>query len=140
MAYINNLFQGSGQFTEAEKNEVNVLVVDEAHRLNAKSGMFQNLGENQIKEIINASNFSIFFIDEDQKNNQCDRCSGHINVSHIKDRKIDQAKIEEIYDISLLETIDKIADRSCHDQNSKKPKRQKTFCIRDSYIKDNNDQ
>ena len=67
MAYINNLFQGSGQFTEAEKNEVNVLVVDEAHRLNAKSGMFQNLGENQIKEIINAANFSIFFIDEDQK-------------------------------------------------------------------------
>ena len=67
MTYINNLFQGSGQFTEAEKNEVNVLVVDEAHRLNAKSGMFQNLGENQIKEIINASNLSIFFIDEDQK-------------------------------------------------------------------------
>lgn len=67
MAYINNLFQGSGQFTEAEKNEVNVLVVDEAHRLNAKSGMFQNLGENQIKEIINASNLSIFFIDEDQR-------------------------------------------------------------------------
>ena len=25
---------------------------DEAHRLNAKSGMFQNKGENQIKEII----------------------------------------------------------------------------------------
>ena len=67
MTYINNLFQGSGQFTEAEKNEINVLVVDEAHRLNAKSGMFQNLGENQIKEIINASNFSVFFIDEDQK-------------------------------------------------------------------------
>ena len=67
MAYINNLFQGSGQFTDAEKNEVDVLIVDEAHRLNAKSGMFQNLGENQIKEIINASNFSVFFIDEDQK-------------------------------------------------------------------------
>ncbi len=67
MTYINNLFQGSGQFTESEKNEVNVLIVDEAHRLNAKSGMFQNLGENQIKEIINASNFSVFFIDEDQR-------------------------------------------------------------------------
>ena len=67
MTYINNLFQGSGQFINAEENEVDVLVVDEAHRLNAKSGMFQNLGENQIKEIINASNFSIFFIDEDQK-------------------------------------------------------------------------
>lgn len=67
MTYINNLFQGSGQFTDAEKNEVDVLIVDEAHRLNAKSGMFQNLGENQIKEIINASNFSVFFIDENQK-------------------------------------------------------------------------
>lgn len=67
MTYINNLFQGSGQFTEAESNEVGCLLVDEAHRLNAKSGMFQNLGENQIKEIINASIFSIFFIDEDQK-------------------------------------------------------------------------
>ena len=67
MTYINNLFQGSGQFTEAESNEIDCLIVDEAHRLNAKSGMFQNLGENQIKEIINASNFSIFFIDEDQK-------------------------------------------------------------------------
>ncbi len=67
MTYINNLFQGSGQFTESERDEVDVLIVDEAHRLNAKSGMFQNLGENQIKEIINASKFSIFFIDEDQR-------------------------------------------------------------------------
>lgn len=67
MTYINNLFQGSGQFTEADRNEVDCLIVDEAHRLNAKSGMFQNLGDNQIKEIINASNFSVFFIDEDQK-------------------------------------------------------------------------
>jgi hypothetical protein len=41
--------------------------VDEAHRLNAKSGMFSNLGENQILEIIDSSKFSIFFIDEDQK-------------------------------------------------------------------------
>lgn len=65
--YIDNLFQGSGAFTEAVSNEVNVLVVDEAHRLNEKSGMFQNLGENQVKEIINASNLSIFFIDENQK-------------------------------------------------------------------------
>ena len=65
--YIDNLFQGSGAFIEATSNEVNVLVVDEAHRLNEKSGMFQNLGENQVKEIINASNFSIFFIDENQK-------------------------------------------------------------------------
>jgi hypothetical protein len=35
--------------------------------LNEKSGMFQNLGENQVKEIIEAAKFSIFFIDEDQR-------------------------------------------------------------------------
>ncbi|MBO4245567.1 MAG: DUF2075 domain-containing protein [Bacilli bacterium] len=65
--YINHLFQGSGNFVNEESNKLDVLVVDEAHRLNAKSGLFQNKGENQIKEIINASKFSIFFIDENQK-------------------------------------------------------------------------
>ena len=65
--YINHLFQGSGNFVDEDSNKLDVLVVDEAHRLNAKSGMFQNKGENQIKEIINASKFSIFFIDENQK-------------------------------------------------------------------------
>ena len=65
--YINHLFQGSGNFVDEESNKLDILIVDEAHRLNAKSGMFQNKGENQIKEIINASNFSLFFIDENQK-------------------------------------------------------------------------
>lgn len=64
---MNNLFQGSGSFVESGSNDCNVLIVDEAHRLNEKSGLFSNLGENQIKEIINASNFSIFFIDENQR-------------------------------------------------------------------------
>lgn len=64
---IANLFSGSGSFIDVEKNIFDVLIVDEAHRLNEKSGMFKNLGENQIKEIIDASKFSIFFIDEDQK-------------------------------------------------------------------------
>ena len=35
-------------------NPESVVLVDEAHRLNAKSGMFRNKGENQIKEIINS--------------------------------------------------------------------------------------
>lgn len=65
--YINHLFQSSGNFVDEESNKIDVLVVDEAHRLNEKSGLFQNKGENQIKEIINASKFSIFFIDENQK-------------------------------------------------------------------------
>ncbi len=61
------MFSGSGAFTESEVNIFDVLIVDEAHRLNEKSGMFKNLGENQVKEIIKSSKFSIFFIDEDQK-------------------------------------------------------------------------
>ena len=64
---INNMFKGSGSYVDAEKNIVDVLICDEAHRLNEKSGMFHNLGENQIKEIINASLCSIFFIDESQR-------------------------------------------------------------------------
>lgn len=64
---INNLFSGSGSFTETHNNYFDSLIVDEAHRLNEKSGMFSNLGENQVKEIIISSKFSIFFIDERQK-------------------------------------------------------------------------
>ena len=64
---VKNLFKGSGSYTDTPNNEFDALIVDEAHRLNAKSGMFQNYGVNQIKEIIHASKFSIFFIDEDQR-------------------------------------------------------------------------
>ncbi|CAM3814044.1 DUF2075 domain-containing protein [Alkalicoccus chagannorensis] len=64
---IDNLFKGSGSYTQAEENDLDTLIVDEAHRLNEKSGMFQNLGENQTKEIIHAAQFSIFFIDEAQR-------------------------------------------------------------------------
>ena len=66
-SYIKNLFKGSGSFTNSESNEFDVLIVDEAHRLNEKSGLFQNLGENQVKEIINAAKCSIFFIDKNQR-------------------------------------------------------------------------
>ena len=64
---IDMLFTSSGSFVSAVENEYDILIVDEAHRLNEKSGIFSNKGENQIKEIINAAKFSIFFIDEDQK-------------------------------------------------------------------------
>lgn len=65
--HISNMFSGSGSFTEADHNLFDLLIVDEAHRLNAKSGMFSNKGENQVKEIIQASRTSVFFIDEDQR-------------------------------------------------------------------------
>ena len=65
--YISSLFKGSGSYIDVPNNYFDCLIADEAHRLNAKSGMFQNLGENQIKEIIHASKVSVFLIDEHQK-------------------------------------------------------------------------
>lgn len=67
MTHISNMFSGSGSYHAVPPNTFGCLIVDEAHRLNEKSGMFSHLGENQIKEIINASKLSVFFIDEDQK-------------------------------------------------------------------------
>jgi len=64
---IDNLFKSSGSYTETPENEFDALIVDEAHRLNEKSGIYQNMGENQVKEIIFASKFAVFFIDEDQR-------------------------------------------------------------------------
>ena len=64
---FSNMFTSSGSFVNCKNNTFDSLIVDEAHRLNEKSGMFKNIGENQIKEIIEASKSSIFFIDEDQK-------------------------------------------------------------------------
>jgi hypothetical protein len=64
---FSNLFSGSGSFINCQKNIFDFLIVDEAHRLNEKSGMFKNLGENQVKEIIKSSKCSVFFIDEDQR-------------------------------------------------------------------------
>jgi DUF2075 family protein/integrase len=62
-----NLFCGSGAFVDCPPGHYDVLVVDEAHRLNKLSGLYGNQGENQVKEIINASHLSVFFLDEDQQ-------------------------------------------------------------------------
>jgi len=64
---FSNLFRNSGAFVDTAQNTFDVLIVDEAHRLNAKSGLYGNLGENQIKELIHASKLCIFFVDEDQR-------------------------------------------------------------------------
>lgn len=66
-AYIDNLFRGSGQFVDTRRDSFDALVVDEAHRLNQKSGLYGNLGDNQTRELINAARFSVFFIDEGQR-------------------------------------------------------------------------
>lgn len=67
VAEIKHLFSGSGSFTESEAESFDTLIVDEAHRLKMKSGMFRNKGESQIREIINSAHTSVFFIDEAQK-------------------------------------------------------------------------
>lgn len=64
---ISNLFKGSGAFIDCEENTFDALIVDEAHRLNYKSGLYSNLGENQILEIISASKFTVFFVDDAQQ-------------------------------------------------------------------------
>ena len=63
---IRNLFKGSGAYVNCEADVFDCLIVDEAHRLNAKSGIFKK-GENQIKEIIHAAKLSVFFLDQDQR-------------------------------------------------------------------------
>jgi hypothetical protein len=66
-SWVDNLFKGSGTYINAANGEFDALIVDEAHRLNEKSGMYANLGMNQVMEIINAAKCSVFFIDEDQR-------------------------------------------------------------------------
>ncbi|MCY3883718.1 MAG: DUF2075 domain-containing protein [Gammaproteobacteria bacterium] len=64
---VTNLFKGSGVYVNTSPDDLDCLIVDEAHRLNEKSGLFRNEGENQIEEIIRAAKFSVFFLDQDQR-------------------------------------------------------------------------
>lgn len=63
---IKNLFDGSGKFHKLDPNVFDTLVVDEAHRLNEKSGLYGNLGQNQIMELIRSARCTVFFADDDQ--------------------------------------------------------------------------
>lgn len=65
--YISNLFTGSGAFVDVAADSYDALIVDEAHRLNAKSGLYRNLGDNQIRELIRAARCTVFFVDDDQR-------------------------------------------------------------------------
>ena len=65
--FLKTLFKSSGDFINSNANDLNVLIVDEAHRLSARTKRsYFYYGENQVKEIINAAKVSIFFIDEKQ--------------------------------------------------------------------------
>lgn len=64
---IDNLFKTSGAYTDTKEKSFDCLIVDEAHCMAEKSGLFNNYGFNQIKEVIISSNNSVFFIDEKQR-------------------------------------------------------------------------
>jgi DUF2075 family protein len=63
---LKSLFRSPFGLSNVPKNTYDALIVDESHRLVQKMYRDWN-GENQVKECINASLVSIFFIDEDQK-------------------------------------------------------------------------
>ena len=60
--FVGNLFKSSVAFNKCAPNSFEILIVDEAHRLNGDS----KFGGNQIEEIIKASRVNVFFVDEDQ--------------------------------------------------------------------------
>lgn len=64
---ISNLFSGSGAFVGARPDTFDTLIIDEAHRLNEKSGLYRNLGDNQVRELMRAARCSVFFVDDDQR-------------------------------------------------------------------------
>ena len=64
---ISNLFSGSGAFVNNASDSYDTLIVDEAHRLNEKSGLYRNLGDNQVKELIRSARCTVFFVDDDQR-------------------------------------------------------------------------
>ncbi len=49
---IDNLFKTSGAYTDTKEKSFDCLIVDEAHCMAEKSGLFNNYGFNQIKEVI----------------------------------------------------------------------------------------
>jgi DUF2075 family protein len=66
LGQIREMFSGSGGFVDLAPNIFDVLIVDEAHRLKLRT-QYSKGGDNQIREVINASRTTVFFIDESQK-------------------------------------------------------------------------
>lgn len=64
---ISNLFSGSGAFVNNVADSYDTLIVDEAHRLNEKSGLYRNLGDNQVRELIRSARCTVFFVDDNQR-------------------------------------------------------------------------
>ncbi|QNK64837.1 DUF2075 domain-containing protein [Pedobacter sp. PAMC26386] len=54
-------------YGEAKPNEIDVLLMDEAHRIREKTGYpFKSTGKPQVQDLLNAAKVSVFFIDDYQ--------------------------------------------------------------------------
>lgn len=76
---VKQLFKGSSNFVDTEKNMFDTIVVDEAHRLKDDSA-FMYQGKNQVYDIVKSAKTTIFFVD----NNQMIRPSDIGGVKEIK--------------------------------------------------------
>ncbi|MDA0226289.1 MAG: DUF2075 domain-containing protein [Proteobacteria bacterium] len=90
---ISNLFSGSGAFVNDAAGTYDTLIVDEAHRLNEKSGLYRNLGDNQIRELVRSARCTVFFIDDDQRVTVHD--IGHTEELRARAREFD-AEVTEL--------------------------------------------
>lgn len=63
---VKTMFKGASSFLTLEKNEIDIAIVDEAHRLRGK-GAYMYFGKNQAEDIIRACKKTIFFIDDNQR-------------------------------------------------------------------------
>ena len=63
---FSNLFKGSASYDKTDNDSMDVLLVDEAHRLLERS-QYQKSGANQTRDIIRTAKTSVFFIDEAQQ-------------------------------------------------------------------------
>ena len=95
---VDNMFKGSASYTKVGKNQIHTLLVDEAHRLEARSQYTkaETGNENQIREIIHAAGCSVFFIDESQRVTMSDIGS----VEEIKKRAAEEGS--EVIEMELL--------------------------------------
>lgn len=63
---FDELFVSTDVFFEIPAGELDAVIVDEAHRMTEKSGVYRNLGDNQIRDVLRASRVTIFLVDDNQ--------------------------------------------------------------------------
>lgn len=86
--YYKHLFKGSSNFVNSNKDDIDWIIVDEAHRLKDKAYMYS--GKNQIEDIIKAAKNVVFFVDEKQaiRNNDIGTNENIIDIANAMNKTI----------------------------------------------------